>query len=118
MERCIITTAGEMRAIEKQSMRELESLIGADMIDTVSFRSAIRVGVRVPPVHEGEPSPRGDLILSIPAGSVMLVDDQSHSKPLPVNQIATAAYRAKCYPNQPTHMIRGDVAIVPDEDFA
>lgn len=118
MERCIITTAGEMRAIEKQSMRELETLLGAAMVDTVSFRQAIRIGIQMPAGHEGAQEPRSDLILSIPAGSVMLVDDQSHSKPLPVNQIATAAYRAKCYPNQPTHMIRGDVVIVPDEDFA
>lgn len=118
MQRCLITTDGQMVEIPRLSMRNLEQLIGADMIDTVSFRNAIRIGVRVPPVHEGEPAPRGDMILSIPEGSVMLVDDQSHSKPLPVNPIATAAYRAKCYPNQPTHMIRGDVVIVPDEDFA
>jgi len=49
-------------------------------------------------------------------GLVMLVDDQGYDKGLPVNETASALYHARCRPGT-THMIVGDVAIVPDADF-
>jgi hypothetical protein len=50
---------------------------------------------------------------------VMMVDDEAAVRePLkPVNHKATALYHARCRPGT-TWPIRGDVAIVNDEDFA
>lgn len=47
----------------------------------------------------------------------MLVDDNSHEKQLPVNETATALYHANCWPGT-TQVIRGDVVVCPDDDFA
>jgi hypothetical protein len=74
-------------------MTSLKALIGADTIDTVSLR------------HMGTPL------------HVMLVDDNGHGKKLPVNAEATNLYHANCVPGT-THAILGDVAVVPDDDFA
>lgn len=73
-----------------QSIGQIEKLIGASILDTVTLRDRVHV---------------------------MMVDDLGHQKALPVNQKATALYWARCGgPND--HFIRGDVVIVPDEDFA
>jgi hypothetical protein len=66
---------------------------GRDTIDTVTLR------------HMGSPM------------HVMLVDDIGAAKKLPVNVEATRLYHLNCRPGT-THEIRGDVVIVPDEDFA
>lgn len=47
---------------------------------------------------------------------VMLVDDLSHMKGLPVNEAATQLYWEKCG-GPVDHVIVGDVVIVPDRDF-
>ncbi|WMD23334.1 hypothetical protein RAS12_13465 [Achromobacter seleniivolatilans] len=46
---------------------------------------------------------------------VMLVDDDSIQKGLPVNPAATRLYQAA---RGIPHQIRGDVVIVPDSDYA
>jgi hypothetical protein len=47
---------------------------------------------------------------------VMIVDDVGHRKDLPINNKATYLYWEKCV--RPVfHVIRGDVLIVPDEDY-
>ncbi len=51
-----------------------------------------------------------------PERIVMFVDDIGISKGLPVNAKATELYHGVCRPGN-THQIRGDVAIVNDEDF-
>jgi hypothetical protein len=93
-----------------RTMPELMRLIGAKTIDTVNLHHLGR------PLH------------------VMLVDDNGYEselvstgpstavlKPIrakkPVNVEATRMYHANCRPGT-THQIVGDVAIVPDEDFA
>lgn len=76
-----------------KTMAECHKLIGADVLDTVNLR------------HMGHPL------------HVMLVDDQGHSKRLPVNVEATRLYHKNCRPNT-THTIRGDVVVVPDDDFS
>ena len=48
---------------------------------------------------------------------VMIVHDAGHAKKLPVNNVATALYWEKCG-RAVAHAIRGDVVLVPDEDFA
>lgn len=78
---------------EPRPIAELRTLISADTIDSVQLR------------HMGNPL------------HLMLVDDRGHEKGLPVNEEATRLYLANCYPGT-THQIRGDVVIVPDEDFA
>jgi len=92
------------------SMRELAQLIGAEALDTVNLR------------HLGEPR------------HVMVVDDQGYETEViehspmhtelrptrarkPLNVKATRLYHANCVPDT-THQIVGDVAIVPDDDYA
>lgn len=75
-----------------KSMEWLRNLLRADALDTVTLRS---LG-----------SPR----------HVMLVDDQGYQKHLPINVAATELYLAQCVPGT-MHKIRGDVVIVPDDDF-
>lgn len=72
---------------------DCSKLIGADTLDTVTLR------------HLGYPT------------TVMLVDDAGVSKGRPVNVEATRLYLANCHPGT-THQIRGDVLVVPDEDFS
>lgn len=72
---------------EKPTIPRLQELTGADVFDTVNFRN----------------------------GSVMMVDDQGHSKNLPINLAATGFYRFRA-PNS-DHVIVGDVVIVNDSDF-
>lgn len=75
------------------SIEDLRAMIGADTLDTVNLR------------HLGFPM------------HVMLVDDSGYGKGLPVNAEATKLYHANCVPGT-THQIRGDVIVVPDDDFA
>lgn len=64
-------------------------MIGADFIDTVSLKDGVHV---------------------------MIVDDVGHRKDLPTNRKATDLYWEKC--GRPVdHVIRGDVLIVPDDDY-
>lgn len=89
----IIRTSDATETIlEKPKMADIHKRIGCDLSDTVNLRA---------------PYP----------GYVMILDDQGHKKDLPTNKIATALYHANCRPGT-THKIRGDVAIVWDEDFA
>jgi hypothetical protein len=89
--RKIIRTDGTETDLEtRQSIDQIEKLISADTLDTVTLRDRVHV---------------------------MLVDDQGHQKQLPPNQKATDHYWERCGgPND--HYIVGDVVIVPDEDFA
>lgn len=92
--RNLLKTDGTTVAIDtKKTMAECHKLIGADILDTVNLR------------HMGHPR------------HVMLVDDQGHSKRLPVNAEATRLYHLNCRPGT-THTIRGDVVVVPDDDFS
>jgi len=50
-------------------------------------------------------------------GLVMLVDDLGHDKGSPINEAATKLYRSVCVPGT-THVIRGDVVVTFDNDFA
>lgn len=79
----------------KPVITEVMDLIGAAIPDTVNIRNG-----------EGRPT-----------GVVMMVDDNGHALGKPVNALATEIYHAQCIPGT-THEIRGDVAIVNDEDFA
>ena len=74
-------------------IRRIAKLIGAESLDSVSLR------------HLGRPA------------MVMLVDDLGHQRLRPVNDGATDLYHANCVPGT-THLIRGDVVICPDGDFA
>lgn len=86
----VIRVSGVEEAIEgAPRIATIETLIGADCLDTVNLRD----------------------------GRVMLVDDNGISKGLPVNPVATGLYHAVCRPGT-THQIRGDVAVVYDNDFA
>lgn len=78
---------------EVHRIRDCSNLIHADTLDTVVLH------------HMGHPL------------HVMLLDDNGHGKGLPVNAEATKLYLANCKPGT-THTIRGDVIVVPDEDFA
>lgn len=88
--RIILTDGTEISIEGKQTISMLSVMIGASGIDTVMLPDRIHV---------------------------MLVDDRGHHKNLPVNEKATAIYLQRCHPGT-THQIRGEVAIVPDEDFA
>jgi hypothetical protein len=73
-----------------QTIQQIEKLISADYLDTVNMGDANR--------------------------HVMLLDDLGYDKQLPVNQKASDLYWSVCKPGT-THTIRGDVVIVPDDDF-
>lgn len=92
------------------TMEEVQRLIGAESVDTVTMR------------HLGEPT------------HVMLVDDLGYEYEVidhggghiehrttralkPVNHAATHLYQLNCKPGT-THQIVGDVIVCPDEDFA
>ena len=86
----IIRTGGAQEIkVERASIAAIEQLIGADCLDTVNLRD----------------------------GRVLLVDDNGIAKGLPVNKTATELYHGVCRPGT-THEIRGDVAVVHDNDFA
>jgi hypothetical protein len=92
--RALIKADGTRRElVGPHAMADLRAMIGADSLDTVNLR------------HLGHPP------------QVMLVDDLGHAKGLPVNVQATQLYLANCRPGTP-HVIRGDVVVVPDDDFA
>jgi hypothetical protein len=55
-------------------------------------------------------------VVKLPLGKVMIVDDVSHDKQKPVNPKATALYHAQCVKTD--WLIRGDVLIAYDADFA
>lgn len=92
--RKLIRTDGtEEDLIGPHALADIMQMIGADTLDTVALR------------HLGSPL------------HVMVVDDDGHAWDLPVNAKATALYHANCVPGT-THTIRGDVAIMPDGDYA
>jgi hypothetical protein len=92
--RVLLKADGTQRElIGPHAIEDLRSMISADTLDTVTLR------------HLGYPM------------HVMLVDDLGHDKRLPVNLEATRLYLANCKPGTP-HQIRGDVVVVPDDDFA
>ena len=93
----ILTDGSFVWTSQKPTIGLIEKLIGADALDTVTLRR----GGEAP----GKPA------------IVMFVDDLGHSKQLPVNAKATEYYLSRCKPGT-RHQIRGDVAIVNDEDFA
>ena len=89
--RKLIRANGEERELHGPlDTKQITELIGASVLDTVLL---------VDRVH------------------VMLLDDLGYHKELPVNAKATVLYLKKCKPGT-THVIRGDVVVVPDEDFA
>jgi hypothetical protein len=88
--RRIVRTSGKVEVFnDPLSMRRIRKMLGADALDTV-------------------------ILLD---GMVMLVDDQGHKKQLEINTVGTALYLKRCKAGT-THFIVGDVAIVPDSDFA
>jgi hypothetical protein len=93
MRKLIRADGSSMALPNSMKMAELLKLIGADTIDTVTLR------------HLGYPI------------QVMLVDDAGYAKGRPVNREATNLYLANCRAGT-THVIRGDVVVVPDDDFA
>jgi hypothetical protein len=93
-QRRVIRVDGSVEILaEPRNITQIRALLGASALDTVQLR------------HLGAPR------------MVMFVDDGGHAQGLPVNRVATALYLANCYPGT-THEIRGDVAIVPDQDYA
>lgn len=92
MRRLLHTDGTTTELLRPHTIAEIEKLIGASLLDTVSR------------VHDGQ--------------HVLLVDDQGHAKGLPVNPAATTLYHARCRPNSNPPPIVGDAVIVPDEDFA
>lgn len=93
MRRLIRTDGTSEELPTPRTMGNLHAMIGATTVDTVNLR------------HMGHPL------------HVMVLDDEGQAKRLPVNSDATKLYHANCRPGT-THTIRGDVVVVPDEDFA
>lgn len=88
--RQLIKTSGEVVELENPlPMEGIRAMLGAVALDTV---------------------------LLADRKHVMLVDDLSYAKELPINVIATELYWAKCIPGT-THMIRGNVVVTLDSEF-
>jgi hypothetical protein len=89
--RVLIRADGKVEPFNRQaSTAAIARMIGADGIDVVNLRKF---------------------------GLVMLVDDTGLIDGKPANPEATRQYHSVCRPGTTQH-IAGDVAIVPDEDFA
>lgn len=89
MRKLIRTDGSEVEFATPQTMTMIRNHLDADVLDTVLLKDG---------------------------RSVMLVDDLSHAKALPVNEKATALYWEKCGgPN--SWQIRGDVVVTMDSDF-
>lgn len=58
-----------------------------------------------------------DTVVLLDRIHVMLVDDAGVDRCRLMNEEATKLYLDRCMPGT-THMIRGDVVVVPDSDFA
>lgn len=88
--RCLLRTNGDRIDFDSPlTLADIERLIGAEVLDTVTL---------VDRVH------------------VMIVDDLGHQKGLPINKPATLLYWDRCGgPNE--HCIVGDVFIASDGDF-
>lgn len=88
--RRLIRTDGSVVELDgPQTIEQIHTLIGAATLDSVMLDG----------MH------------------VMCLDDLGHPKALPVNEAATALYLMRCGPGI-AWQIRGDVVIVPDNDFA
>lgn len=87
----VIRTTGQEEDHDKPSIKKIQTLIGADCLDSVTLS-------------------RSPVI-------VMMVDDTGMCDGKPVNAKATVLYHARCRPGTP-YSIHGDVCIVNDEDFA
>lgn len=74
----------------RHTIREIEALIGADVVDSRNLRDRDR--------------------------HVMIFDDLFLDKGLPMNENATTIFHAAGF--SLSQVICGDVVIVPDEDFA
>lgn len=89
MRKIIRADGTEIELPEKVSIGKACLLIDATFIDTVNLADGIHI---------------------------MIVDDLGHRDVLPVNEKATQLYWEKCG-CQVDHVIRGDVLIVPDDDY-
>jgi hypothetical protein len=90
MRKIIRADGTETALVAGMNIREIRNLIGADTLDSFTLMDRVHV---------------------------VFLDDEGHSKGLPVNEKATALYHARCKPGT-QHQIVGDVAILPDGDFA
>ena len=89
--RALISTEPYIIPIERRiTSEDIHTVIGAAALDTVMLADGVHV---------------------------MCVDDHAVAKKLPINALATRFYHQKCGGEVP-FMIRGDVVIVPDSDFA
>lgn len=89
MRKIICADGTEITLDKPVSIAQAEELIGAACLDSVTLADGVHV---------------------------MLVDDLGYQRGLPVNEKATALYMQRCRPGA-THLIVGDVVIVPDSDF-
>lgn len=88
--RCVFRTDGTVLFLNgPQTMAQLEALIGCTACDTVMLWDHMHV---------------------------MIVDDTGHQRGLPINAAGTAFYQ-KSRPGSPW-VVRGDIVIVPDSDYA
>jgi hypothetical protein len=88
--RCVIRSNGiRIEIAGPVSIAHIEHLIGADICDTVMLADGLLV---------------------------MIVDDLGHSKESPLNAIAMGLF-PEVRPGNPW-VIKGDVVVVPDNDFA
>lgn len=92
MRKLICTDGTSLNLLAKRSITKCLEMIHAETLDTVSLH------------HMGHPL------------HVMILDDAGYTKNLPINVEATKLYLANCQPGT-THSIRGDVIVVPDDDF-
>lgn len=109
--RMILRTSGAVEALPGPlSMAELCSRIGADLPDTVRLAGGYVMlvndrGYETKPVESVEPD--GTHVVELRVVRALL----------PLNVEATRLYHGVCRPGT-THQIVGDVAVVPDSDFA
>ncbi len=110
MTRRIIRADGTEEPLERpMNNGEIAALIGAETLDVVSLKSLgdpLWVMLVDDAGYETREEVRG--------GSVHLIPTRARK---PVNVKATALYLAECRGGT-THQVVGDVAIVPDQDYA
>lgn len=109
--RLLLNTDGTVSTLtRKHSITEIQNMIGAQALDTVTFRQQTIIPGLDDPSQPG-------LSFAVPAESVLYVDDLGHHKGLPMNPVATAIYWAKCRPDSNPLPIVGVAVLVPIADF-
>ena len=117
-QRRIIRADGTVQLLERpHTMRELERLLNTDGVDTVNLRHAGHPLMVMVVIDRGWDTEAVEDTVTTNGMTFQRTTMKPVRPRFAINEQATALYHANCIPGT-THQIAGDVAVVPDSDFA